>query len=179
MAISVPYPDLVELEDGTLSPVTKSSWMGRELVVESALPEGDIREAFGDEGFGDSSLEIPKEGQLGRGMVRAMGDWQTHFRLYGSGDRILIDGETEISCRYVEHLTHGWVPALEECTDILSWHRPGTFRVYHRGAGQYVGRIVKRSMLRLGEPQTKTEVAGAAKIVDMLAAGWLAYRVLR
>ena len=74
-------------------------------------------------------VEFSKPGQIGNGMVRRINDLQIHIRLFRHGDRIQLDGELEVSKAYVEHLTHGWIPALQECADMIV-HYFGGVRIY-------------------------------------------------
>ena len=126
LSISVRYPREVEFEDGVIVPTTKDTWMQRHLVVETDRSEKEVRNVLSKEGFEETSIESPKSGRLGRGMVKKFRDWQIHVRLFRHDGNIQIDGEVEVSNEYCEHLTHGWLPAFDLCADIIreDMHNP-------------------------------------------------------
>ena len=135
MAYSISYPRIVELEDGAQILITNTDWKNRHLVVETNKSETDVRNMFAKEGFKQTDLEFIKKGQIGRGMVKRINDWQIHFRFFHHNDRIQIDGEVEVSNTYIEHLTHGWISALKECMDIVVRHFDKCW-LYHKGYGK-------------------------------------------
>ena len=158
MTVSVRYPQTVELEDGTLIQTDQCTWESRQLVAETDKSEVEIRGMLVKEGFGETVMENPKSGRIGRGMVKRFKDWQIHVRLFQNGDSIQIDGEVEVSKAYCEHLTHGWVPALMLCASMVKHHFGGV-RIYHRGYQKYVAKTVREYVLRLRDPKSKTSVA--------------------
>lgn len=159
MAIQAPYPRVVVLTNGSMIQITEDDWRRRQLVVETDRDEAEVRSAFAANGFKPTILEFVKDGQLGRGMVKKIMDWQVHVRFYRNGRHIQIDGEVEVSNSYVEHLGHGWVSGFTTCADIIGRHF-GRYWTYHKGYRKYVSRIINESVLRLAEPQSKTSVAG-------------------
>ncbi len=178
MTVSISYPQTVELEDGTMVQMAEDSWRSRQLVVETDKSESDVRDIFAREGFRKAGMEFTKKGQLGRGVVKRIGDWQIHFRFYRHGDRIQLDGEVEVSSEYIEHLTYRWIPALKEGMSIIL-HYFGTLWIYHNKSQKYVKKIIEESILQLPEPKTKTDLGTGLKIGSMLVAGWLISRALR
>ena len=64
MTMTVSYPQMVELYDGSLVPVTEDTWRNRQLIVETDRSETQIRDMLAKEGFRQSSLEFTKSGQL-------------------------------------------------------------------------------------------------------------------
>ena len=181
MPLSTRYPEIIQLEDGTRIQLTKDSWKTRQLVVVYDGTEDEIRDAFASEGFDDAVLEVRKTGQLGHGMIKQNSDWQIHIRLFPHGECIELDGEKEVSSRYVEHVNHGWIPAIEECVEILSRYAGGA-RLYHKGLKQYVQRIISTSVVPLPDPATKTQVTSVVTGLLLLAGallGWRAYKALR
>ena len=175
MPISVRYPQIVGFEDGTRIRTNDRTWMERYLVVETDRSEEEIRDMLYDEGFEETSLEYPKSGRLGSGMTKKVDGWQVHVRLFPHGDNIQMDGEVEVASGYLEHLTHGWLPAFDLCADMVRRHFGG-FWVYHKKRRRYVTDIVRDHTLRLGEPESKTSVgillvaAGLALGAGLLAA---------
>ncbi len=158
MPISIPYPQIVQLEDGNQIELTNDTWEKRLLVIETDKTEQEIRAIFKKEGFKEETLEFFKNGQLGSGLSKKIQDWQVHVRLFPHDKHIQIDGEVEVSKDYVEHLTHGWISAFKETWNIVLRY----FRhlwVYHKGLGKYVTRVIKEGILTLPEPKTKTDVA--------------------
>ena len=161
MAISVRYPLEVKFGNGSTALTTDNTWTERLLVVETDRSETEIRDMLSREGFGEVTMEYPKSGRLGRGMSKRFKDWQVHIRLFQHGNNIQIDGEVEVSAEYCEHLTHGWLPAFDLCADMIRRHFGG-FWVYHKGYRQYVTGLVREYVLSLGDPESKTSVAGLA-----------------
>lgn len=158
MTIQTPYPQAVVLTDGPIIQITEDVWRRRQLVVETDRTEAEVRSVFAANGFKPTILEFVKDGQLGRGMVKKLKDWQVHVRFYRNGRHIQIDGEVEVSNSYVEHLGHGWISGFTTCADIIGRHF-GRYWIYHKGYRKYVRRIINGSVLRLAEPQSKTSVA--------------------
>ena len=175
MPISVRYPQIVGFGDGTRIRTNDHTWKERRLVVETDRSEAEIRDMLYDEGFGETSLEYPKSGRLGSGMTKKFDDWQVHVRLFPHGGNIQLDGEVEVESGYLEHLTHGWLPAFDLCADMVRRHFGG-FWAYHKKRRRYVTDIVQERTLRLGEPGSKTGVGtgllvvGAALGLGLLAA---------
>lgn len=173
MPVSVRYPLEVKLEDGTTIRTDNNTWMERHLVIETDRSEKDVRHILSKEGFKETSIEYPKSGRLGHGMVKEFKDWQVHIRLFRHGGNIQIDGEVEVSKKYFEHLTHDWLPAFDFCADIIRKYFDG-FWVYHKGYGQYATGLRREIALSLGDPKSKTSVVGLAAGVGLaIGAGLL------
>lgn len=174
MAVSVSYPKAVVFQDGSSAKTTADTWTKRQLVVETDQSEMEVRDMLAMEGFEETSMEYPKPGRLGRGMVKRFKDWQVHVRLFQHGDNIQIDGEVEVSKEYLEHLTYDWIPALDECFRMIRRHF-GRVWIYHKGYHRYVARVVWER-LSLDDPESKTSAAavgvgiGALALVALLAA---------
>ena len=117
-------------------------------------------------------MELVKKDQIGRGMVKRVNDWQTHFRLYRHGARLQIDGEVEISSAYFEHLSQGWIPALTDGMNTIARHF-GSVWLYHKGRKKYVTKIISESILKLADAKSKTSVAVVASIAGTLIAVYL------
>ena len=158
MSISVRYPLEVKLQDGSAIRTDKDTWMDRHLVVETDRSEEDVRNVLSKEGFGETRMEYPKSSRLGHGMIKEFEDWQVHVRLFRHGKNIQIDGEVEVSKKYCEHLTHGWLPAFDLCIDLIEKHF-GEFWVYHKECNQYVQRLLDDRVLNLDDPESKTDAA--------------------
>ena len=167
MAYTVTYPETVELEDGTRIKMTENDWKGRQLVVETDRSETEIRSILAKEGFKHAGLEFVKDGQIGKGMVKRIEDWQVHFRLFNHNGRIQIDGEAEVSNAYIEHLTHGWISALAECMNAIMNHF-GQCWLYHKGRGKYVRKIINESILELSDPKSKTSTVAVGAILGII-----------
>jgi len=169
MSVTITYPKIVELVDGTQIEITEDVWKNRYLAVETDKSEQEVRFIFEKEGFKTTLKEFTKNGQLGSGMVKKIQDWQIHFRFFQHDDHIQIDGEVEVSGDYVEHLTHGWISAFKESVDIVSRHF-GTLWVYHKQLKKYVAKIIQEAILELPEPKSKTDVVKAGLVVGGIAA---------
>ena len=169
MAIHIRYPQTVMLTDGSLIRITEDVWRRRQLIVETDRSEAEVRNAFAANGFRPTIFEFVKDGQLGRGMVKKIRDWQVHVRFYRNGRHIQIDGEVEVSNSYVEYLGHGWISGFAMCADIVARHF-GRYWAYHKGYGKYASRIINESVLRLTEPRSKTGVVVTATIGIILTA---------
>ena len=157
MSITIPYPQIVQLEDGIQLELTDETWKKRHLVIETNRTEKDVREIFYKENFTEAGMEFVKEGQLGNELVRKFGDWQIHVRLFLHGKNIQLDAEAEVISKYIEHLTHGWISAFKESWTIIEKHF-GQLWVYHKELGKYVVRVIKEGLLELPEPKSKTSV---------------------
>ena len=172
MSIQITYPEIVRMVDGSIIRLTETDRKRRNLVVETDMPERAVRAAFAASGFRQNMAEFNKKGQIGRGMVKKIGDWQVHIRLYRHSGRIQIDGEVEVSSEYLEHLNHGWISGFAETMDIIQRHFE-TLWVYHKGRRQYVRHIMKETILDLFEPQSKTHVVGLILIGIVVVGGAL------
>lgn len=180
MAITLSYPKIIEFMDGTQLELTDQVWENRLLVVETNRTEKEVREIFHKEKFEEVEFrEIIKTGQLGSGLIRKIGDWQIHVRLFPHDEHIQIDAEAELSNDYVEHLTHGWISAFKGSWEVLMKHF-GELWVYHKGVGKYVSRVIKEELLTLEEPKSKTDVIVLAlTLIAVLAIGFVAASALR
>ena len=170
MPVSVRYPQDVELEGGIIMPTTNDTWMQRNLVIETDRSEKEVRSILSKEGFEETSIEYPKPGRLGRGMVKKFKDWQIHLRLFRHDGNIQMDGEVEVSNEYCEHLTHGWLPAFDICADIIRRYFGG-FWVYHKEYRLYAASLGRERVLSLGEPESKTSAIGLVAGVGLVAIG--------
>lgn len=156
MSVTIPYPQIIELDDGSTLELTDTTWKSRHLVIETDQTESVIRNVFTKEGFKNESLEFKKPNQIGNGLSKKIKDWQVHVRFIPHGNNIQIDGEVEVSNKYLEHLTHGWISAFKETMNIVLKYFERVW-VFHKGVGRYVSRIIKEGTLTLLEPQTKTD----------------------
>lgn len=157
MTVSVSYPKAVVFQDGSRAQTTEDTWTKRQLVVETDQSETEVRDMLAREGFEETSMEYPKPGRLGHGMVKRFSDWQVHVRLFQHGDNIQIDGEVEVSKEYMEHLTYDWIPALDACLRMIR-RNFGRVWIYHKGYQRYVKRVVWER-LSLDDPESKTSAA--------------------
>ncbi len=169
MTVSALYPQDVALLDGTIVQTTDETWDKRQLVVETDRSESEVRGMLRKEGFVESTMEYNKPGRLGSGMEKKFQDWQVHVRLFRHGEHIQIDGEIEVSGNYWEHLTHGWLPALKICVDMVSKHFTKCW-VYHKKYRQYVTGWAYEHVLRLVEPKSKTDVVMTVAIAGVAVA---------
>lgn len=167
------YPLEVTLEDGTTIRTNEETWQERHLVIETDRSERDVRNMLYKEGFKETSMEYPKSGRLGHGMVKEFKNWQVHVRLYRHNDNIQIDGEVEVSKKYVEHLTYDWLPAFDFCAHIIRKHFGG-FWVFHEEYGQYATNLGREIVLSLGDPKSKTNVAMLVAGAGLIGLGLLA-----
>ncbi len=158
MSITIPYPKIIQFTDGTQLELTEEDWKKRKLVVETDKTEQEVREIFYKEGFTKAGMEIVKDGQIGDGLIRKFEDWQVHVRLFHNGNHVQLDAEAEVSSKYIEHLTHGWISAFKESWAIIERHF-GQLWVYHKGVRKYVTRVIQEGILELQEPKSKTDVA--------------------
>ena len=180
MGTSVAYPRLVKLDDGTVRRTTANDQKNRNVVVEVDASSKSVRNALEWEGFEETNMEFRKTGQLGRGMVRRHEDWQDHVRLFRRGDYVQIDSEVEVSKAYVEHLTHGSIPAPLECLDLIRRHF-GTAYLYHKKYRRDIIRVLRERPLWLPDPERKTSVAMAlgAAVLGILVTSLAAYGARR
>lgn len=157
MAVSISYPQLVELENGQQIELTNETWEKRLLAVETDKTEKEVRQIFKKEGYQNAGLkEFVKNGQLGSGLIKKIKDWQVHLRFFTHNNRIQIDGEVEVSNDFLEHLTHGWISAFKESWNIVLKHF-GKLWVFHKETGKYVTRVIREGVLSLPEPKSKTD----------------------
>ena len=161
MAISVRYPRVITLENGAPVRTTVDDQKDRNLAVEINASEEEVRGAFAREGFTKPLMEFHKPGQLGDGMAKRYDDWQVHVRFFRHAGNIQIDGEVEVSSAYFQHLTHGWIPYLLECMDLIERHF-GTAYVYHKKYQMYVTQMSPGRRLSLPDPESKTSVVTTA-----------------
>lgn len=173
MAISIQYPTMVELDDGSTLHLSEETWKKRMLVVETDRSENAVRKIFKIENFVEAKFgeEIVKEGQMGSGLIKKFDIWQLHVRLFQHKKHIALDAEAEVANdQGMEHLTHGWISAFMETLKIIRKHFY-RFWVYHRGVKKYVRKILKQKYNSLKKPKTKTDLKwiGGALFVGILA----------
>ena len=163
MPMSLLYPQVVEFEDGSRALITDDDIENRSLVVETDKSETMIRRMLAKSGFGETVMEFSKPGQIGRGMVKRINDSQIHIKLFQHGNMIQLDGELEVSKAYVEHLTHGWIPAIQECANMVVRHFGGV-KTFHKGYGKYVKKTLSKRLLSLPDPKSKTSVVAVVLV---------------
>lgn len=170
MGTSVSYPEIIALDDGAEIRTDRDDQDDRNIVVEVGASVRGVREALERDGFEETRAEFRKPGQLGRGMVRRHGDWQAHVRLFRRGDYVQMDCEVEVSKEYVEHLTHGSIPAPLECLGLIRRHF-GKVYLYHKKRHRDIVRVLREHPLELPDPESKTSVGKALGLAALGALG--------
>ncbi len=157
MSINIKYPKIIELSNGKKILLTDDDWEKRTLVIETDKLESEVRTILKKEGYDDTNLlEFKKLEQLGNGLIKQIDECQIHIRLYSHKNHIQLDAEAELSNKYVEHLSYGWISAFQESWNIINKNF-GNVWIYHKGNKRYVKKVISETILTLNDSQSKTD----------------------
>src|SRR5918996_2441767 len=106
------------------------------------------------EGFSKVKFENKKPGQIGNGFSKKLKKpWEIHVRLLDMQQGLIaIQGEVEISRRYIQHIRSVRAPVIYEIESILKKHRI-EYKIWHAKMRQYITSVIDNHQITLSAPK--------------------------
>ncbi len=113
----------------------------------------EIVRALLQEGFKAVKLENKKPNQIGCGMTKKLAKpWEMHVRLFDMHGRIAIQGEVEISRRYIQHIRSVRSPVIYELESILAKHKI-EYQIWNAKIRDYITKVIDNHEIKLQAPR--------------------------
>src|ERR1044072_4658309 len=105
------------------------------------------------EGFSKVKFENKKPGQIGNGFSKKLKKpWEIHIRLLDMQQGLIaIQGEVEISRRYIQHIRSVRAPVIYEIESILKKHRI-EYKIWNDKVRDYITNIIDNHEITLQAP---------------------------
>src|SRR5918997_2214415 len=106
------------------------------------------------EGFTKVKFENKKPGQIGHGFTKKLKKpWEIHIRLLDMHQGLIaIQGEVEISRRYIQHIRSVRAPVIYEIESILKKHKI-EYQIWHAKMRQYITTVIDNHQITLSAPR--------------------------
>ena len=106
------------------------------------------------EGFSKVKFENKKPGQIGNGFSKKLKKpWEIHVRLLEMQQGLIaIQGEVEISRRYIQHIRSVRAPVIYEIESILKKHRI-EYKIWNDKVRDYITNIIENHQIILNSPK--------------------------
>src|SRR6187200_1613300 len=106
------------------------------------------------EGFRRVKLENKKPTQIGNGFTKKLTKpWEMHVRLLDMQQGLIaIQGEVEISRRYIQHIRSVRAPVIYEIESILKKHRI-EYKIWNDKVRDYITNIIDNHQIILNSPK--------------------------
>ena len=106
------------------------------------------------EGFSKVKFENKKPGQIGNGFSKKLKKpWEIHVRLLEMQQGLIaIQGEVEISRRYIQHIRSVRAPVIYEIESILKKHRI-EYKIWNDKVRDYITNIIDNHQIILNSPK--------------------------
>lgn len=106
------------------------------------------------EGFSKVKFENKKPGQIGNGFAKKLKKpWEIHIRLLDMQQGLIaIQGEVEISRRYIQHIRSVRAPVIYEIESILKKHRI-EYKIWNDKVRDYITNIIENHHIILNSPK--------------------------
>lgn len=175
------YPSKILLDNDKIIELSLKDAKKRPLLIEVAVKEEVIRDAFEKHGFSEVLLlEEKKTKQIGNGMRIHLDElWDMHVRLFDLHQGyVAIDGEVETHIQYLEHLSkNNWISVISELLNIIPGH-PAQIRIFHKPSGRFVRKILDTVTIKMEKFENQINLKHLVIIfVAALLVGWLVYKM--
>ncbi len=148
---SLLYPKTVGLMQGLMHFIKRDEIEKESLYLVVRNNAEDIIRILRSEGFHRLHIcEFKKPLQIGSGFTKMLSKgWEMHVRLIDMREGwIAIQGEVEISRRYVQHMFSQRSPVVHEIADMLK--RNGIdYKIWNEKLNEYVSHIVDNHQIKL------------------------------
>jgi len=106
------------------------------------------------EGFTKVKFENKKPQQIGHGFTKKLKKpWEIHIRLLDMHQGLIaIQGEVEISRRYIQHIRSVRAPVIYEIESILKKHRI-EYKIWNDKVRDYITNIIENHQIILNSPK--------------------------
>ena len=114
----------------------------------------EIIKALVLEGFTKVKFENKKPRQIGHGFTKKLKKpWEIHIRLLDMHQGLIaIQGEVEISRRYIQHIRSVRAPVIYEIESILKKHRI-EYKIWNDKVRDYITNIIENHQIILNSPK--------------------------
>src|SRR5687767_11002693 len=148
------YPKTVKILRGLQDFIHKEEIELDHLSLMVKIKKDEIVRALVSEGFSRVNLENRKPTQIGHGFAKMLAKpWEIHVRLLDMQQGLIaIQGEVEISRRYIQHIRSVRAPVIYEIESILKKHRI-EYKIWNDKVRDYITNIIENHHIILNSPK--------------------------
>src|ERR687890_1375344 len=148
------YPRTINVIKGVQDFIRKEEIELNHLCLTVKIKRDEIINTLISEGFKRVKLENRKPTQIGHGFSKKLiRPWEIHVRLLEMQQGLIaIQGEVEISRRYIQHIRSVRAPVIYEIESILKKHRI-EYKIWNDKVRDYITNILENHQIILNSPK--------------------------
>jgi hypothetical protein len=148
------YPKKMNFLKGLQESIKSEDIQFDHLSLLVKIKKDEIIRALLLEGFTKVKFENKKPGQIGHGFTKKLKKpWEIHIRLLDMHQGLIaIQGEVEISRRYIQHIRSVRAPVIYEIESILKKHRI-EYKIWNDRVRDYITNIIENHQIILNSPK--------------------------
>jgi hypothetical protein len=118
------------------------------------IKKDEIINTLIQEGFKKVKFENRKPGQIGHGFAKRLKKpWEMHIRLLEINQGLIaLQGEVEISRKYIQHIGSVRCPVVYEIESILKKHKI-EYKIWNSKVRDYITHVVDNHQIILNSPK--------------------------
>ena len=148
------YPKKMNFLKGLQESIKSEDIQFDHLSLLVKIKKDDIIRTLILEGFSKVKFENRKPRQIGNGFSKKLKKpWEIHVRLLDMQQGLIaIQGEVEISRRYIQHIRSVRAPVIYEIESILKKHRI-EYKIWNDKVRDYITNIIDNHQIILNSPK--------------------------
>jgi len=118
------------------------------------IKKDEIINTLIEEGFKKVKFENKKPGQIGHGFAKKLKKpWEMHIRLLEINQGLIaLQGEVEISRKYIQHIRSVRCPVVYEIESILQKHKI-EYKIWNSKVRDYITHVIDNHNITLSSPK--------------------------
>jgi hypothetical protein len=148
------YPKKMSFLKGLQESIKSEDIQFDHIILLVKIKKDEIIRTLILEGFSKVKFENKKPGQIGNGFSKKLKKpWEIHVRLLDMQQGLIaIQGEVEISRRYIQHIRSVRAPVIYEIESILKKHRI-EYKIWNDKVRDYITNIIDNHQIILNSPK--------------------------
>jgi hypothetical protein len=148
------YPKKMNFLKGLQESIKSEDIQFDHLSLLVKIKKDEIIRTLISEGFSKVKFENKKPRQIGNGFTKKLKKpWEIHVRLLDMHQGLIaIQGEVEISRRYIQHIRSVRAPVIYEIESILKKHRI-EYKIWNDKVRDYITNIIENHQIILNSPK--------------------------
>ncbi|MDR4510874.1 MAG: hypothetical protein MRJ93_04110 [Nitrososphaeraceae archaeon] len=136
--------DSIKLEDIQLDHLSLMVRIKKDEIINTLI----------EEGFKKVKFENKKPGQIGHGFAKKLKKpWEMHIRLLEINQGLIaLQGEVEISRKYIQHIRSVRCPVVYEIESILQKHKI-EYKIWNSKVRDYITHVIDNHNITLNSPK--------------------------
>jgi hypothetical protein len=136
--------ELIKLEDIQFDHLSLMVKIRKDEIVQTLIAEG----------FKKVNFENKKPGQIGHGFAKRLKKpWEIHVRLLEINHGLIaLQGEVEISRKYIQHIRSVRCPVIYEIESILKKHKI-EYKIWNAKVRDYITHVIDNHQIILDSPK--------------------------